>query len=51
MNRRIGEIETMEKEAKAWQETRNNKEANLNWQFTNDKTRIKLKKLYPTISI
>jgi len=51
LNRRIGEIKTMEKEAKAWQETRNNKEAKINWQFTNDKARIKLKKLYPTISI
>lgn len=49
LNRRIDNIETMQKEAKAWQESRNNKEAKINWQFTNDKARIKLKKLYPTI--
>lgn len=49
LNRRIDNIKTMEKEAKAWQESRNNKEAKINWQFTNDKARIKLKKLYPTI--
>jgi hypothetical protein len=39
----------MEKETKAWQESRNNKEAQINWQFTNEKARVKLKKLYPTI--
>ena len=50
LNRRIDNIETMKKETKAWQENRNNKEVQINWQFTNDKARIKLKKLYPTIS-
>jgi hypothetical protein len=50
LNRRIDNIETMEHEVKAWQNDRNNKKAIINWQFTNDKARIKLKKLYPTIS-
>lgn len=49
LNRRIDKIETMAKEAKAWQESRNNKEAKIDWQFTNEKARIKLKRLYPTI--
>ena len=49
LNRRIDNIETMAKEAKAWQESRNNKEAKIDWQFTNEKARIKLKRLYPTI--
>ena len=49
LNRRIDNIETMAKEAKAWQESRNNKEAKIDWQFTNEKARIKLKKLYPII--
>jgi transposase len=49
LNRRIGNIETMKKEVKAWEEDRNNKEATINWQFTNDKARVKLKRLYPTI--
>ena len=49
LNRRIGDVETMKKEVKAWQEDRNNKEAKINWQFTNDTARIKLKRLYPTI--
>ena len=49
LNRRIDNIETMAKEAKAWQESRNNKEAKIDWQFTNEKARIKLKRLYPII--
>jgi hypothetical protein len=50
LKRRIDNIETMKEEAKAWQEDRNNKEATINWQFTNEKARVKLKRLYPTIS-
>lgn len=49
LNRRIDNMEDMKTEATAWQNDRNNKEAKINWQFTNDKARIKLKKLYPTI--
>ena len=50
LNRRIDTMEIMQKEVTAWQQDRNNKEATIKWQFTNDKARIKLKKLYPTIS-
>jgi transposase len=50
LNRRIENIEIMEQEVKAWQENRNNKLSKINWQFTNDKARVKLKRLYPTIS-
>jgi hypothetical protein len=39
----------MKKETKAWQENRNNKEDQINWQFTKGKAGIKLKKLYQTI--
>ncbi len=49
LNRRIDNMEKMQEEVKAWQQHRNNKEANVNWQFTNEKARIKLKRLYPTI--
>ena len=49
LKRRIGDMETMKKEVKAWQEDRNNKEAKINWQFTTNDARIKLRKLYPTI--
>ena len=49
LNRRIPEIDIVRKEVKAWQESRNNKGAKINWQFTNKEARIKLKRLYPSI--
>jgi hypothetical protein len=49
LNRRIDNIETMKQEVKAWQQDRNHKEATINWQFTNDQARVKLKRLYPSI--
>lgn len=49
LNRRIDDIKIMEQEVNAWQQSRNNKEAKIKWQFTNDKARVKLKKLYPTL--
>jgi len=50
LKRRIDNMETMKKEVNAWQQDRNNKKAAINWQFTTDKARVKLKRLYPTIS-
>jgi hypothetical protein len=50
LNRRIDNMKKITEEVTAWQEHRNNKEATINWQFTNDKARVKLKRLYPTIS-
>jgi len=49
LNRRIDNIGTIERETRAWQKYRNNKEAKVDWQFTADDARIKLKRLYPTI--
>ena len=49
LNRRIDNMEEMKVEVNAWQQHRNNKEATINWQFTKDDARIKLKRLYPTI--
>jgi hypothetical protein len=42
-------MQTMKDEVEAWHIDRNNKEAIINWQFTNQDARIKLKRLYPTI--
>jgi len=39
-------MEEIVTEVKAWQNHRNNKNSKINWQFTNDKARIKLKRLY-----
>jgi len=48
LNRRIENIEEVRKEASAWQEHRNNKNAKVNWHFTTENARIKLLRLYPT---
>lgn len=48
LNRRIDNIQKLTHEVQAWQHTRNNKNAKINWQFTNDDARIKLIRLYPT---
>ena len=50
LNRRIDNMATIRKEVKAWQQDRNNKKTTINWQFKTDDARIKLKRLYPTIS-
>jgi hypothetical protein len=49
LNRRIDNIEDVRKEADAWQNYRNNKNAKVNWQFTTEDARIKLSRLYPTL--
>lgn len=49
LNRRIGDIEIVRKEVRAWQESRNNKTAKVKWHFTTEDARIKLSRLYPTI--
>jgi transposase len=50
LNRHIPSIEKMKKEVKAWQESRNNQNAKINWQFTTKDARIKLKRLYPSLN-
>ena len=50
LKRRIDDIETVRKEAVAWQDTRNNKNAKVNWQFTTADARVKLSRLYPALN-
>ena len=42
LNRRIDDISLVKSEVEAWQDHRNNKEAQINWQFTTDEARVKL---------
>ena len=49
LNRHIPTIEKIKEEVKAWQDSRNNKNSKINWQFTTKDARIKLKKLYPSL--
>ena len=51
LNRRIADIEVMRSEVKAWEAARNSLEARVNWQFTTEDARIKLKRLYPTLEM
>ena len=49
MDRRIPDQETLKKEILAWQEKRNAIARPMEWRFTTEHARIKLKKLYPTL--
>lgn len=49
LNRRLDNITTVSTECKMWQEARNNMNAKINWQFTTEDARVKLKRLYPTL--
>lgn len=51
LNRRIAKIEIMRSEVKAWESTRNGMNARVNWQFTAEDARIKLRRLYPTLDM
>ena len=45
---RIGTIEEARKKVEAWEKARNGFTKKINWQFTKEKARIKLKRLYPS---
>jgi len=49
LNHRIAEADVLEKEVAAWVKDRNDKQVTINWQFTTDKARIKLRRLYPSL--
>jgi len=51
LKRRIDNIEAVRKEAMAWQDTRNNKNAKVNWRFTTTDARVKLSRLYPILDV
>jgi len=49
LSERMNDRENLQKEVAAWQSRRNASAATIDWRFTTDDARIKLKKLYPTI--
>lgn len=49
LDRRIPDQDTLKKEVAAWQEIRNAIARPMEWRFTTEEARIKLKKLYPTL--
>ena len=48
-NRRIADIDTLNVELRAWHMRRNHTQKGVDWQFTTENARIKLKRLYPVI--
>jgi hypothetical protein len=50
LNRRIGDEASLVHEIATWEDHRNLDLATVDWQFTTDDARIKLKKLYPSIN-
>ena len=49
LGRRIDSIDILLAEVAAWQDRRDRLKATVNWQFTTDDARIKLKRLYPIL--
>jgi hypothetical protein len=49
LNRRIETLEEMRRETSQWKAIRNSNRTPVNWQFTCEDARIKLKRLYPSL--
>ena len=50
LERRIAEIDTLQAEVAAWVEARNQQHTWIDWRFTTEDARVKLKRLYPSIN-
>lgn len=51
LNRRIADADLLSREVSAWESMRNTSASKVNWQFTTEDARIKLKRLYPSFAI
>jgi len=51
LDRRIPDAPTLRREVEAWEQSRNQAQCKIDWQFTTHDARIKLKKLYPSIQV
>jgi hypothetical protein len=49
LSKRIPTIKQMKQEVTAWYKARNKSERKINWRFSTDDARIKLKCLYPQL--
>lgn len=49
LGRRISDIAVLAHELDAWNTSRNRNSSSVNWQFTTDDARIKLRRLYPAV--
>ncbi len=51
LKRRIPNLEIMTEETNTWEQERNQQKATVNWRFTNQDARVKLKRLYPQLDL
>ena len=51
LDRRVPDFATLAAEVAAWQDQRNAAGAAVDWRFTTDDARIKLKRLYPSVQV
>jgi len=49
LDRRIPDVETLQREIAAWQTKRNQQKTKIDWQFDTDVARVKLERLYPSL--
>jgi len=49
LDRRIPDQPTLIEEVSAWEQARNKAQCRIDWQFTTENARVKLKRLYPSI--
>ncbi len=49
LKKRIASLAEVQAAVNAWQKHRNNQNATINWRFTTNDARIKLRRLYPTL--
>ena len=47
LRQRVPDMETLQREAQAWYEKRNENQKSVDWQFTCEDARVRLKRLYP----
>ncbi len=50
LDRRLADLETVDSEIAAWTQARNRSNKPVDWRFTTEDARIKLKRLYPKLS-
>jgi len=50
LSKRMNDIETLTKRVETWARKRNEAKGTVDWQFTTEDARIKLRKLYPSIN-
>ena len=48
---RMPDVQTVQQQVAAWQQHRNRAQVSVNWRFTSEDARIKLKRLYPVVNL